>query len=194
MSVRVSLSNFAKQHNLPKSSIYRRCSELDISTSEGLDQDAIERLLEDLGLTKQDPSPDPELMPEQHAQRVGTTIEAGNHAMVLAAPTLPTAFSLESLRSTEVVQFEDPIAVAQQAIALADQMQAAMAADLALRQANLEAIKQAKNEADRRIDALRLDQLKYQIQADLLNNATTEQTRDLQQSLGHFNSLGKPGS
>lgn len=47
----VSLHSFCKEHNLPKSSVYRRAQELNIPTSDGLSEQDCDRLLQEFGVT-----------------------------------------------------------------------------------------------------------------------------------------------
>jgi hypothetical protein len=129
------------------------------------------------GADRPDPLPEPDTPP--------VTVVAGNHHLVLAPPIMPQAFSLESLRSSEAVSFEDPLALANRALAIADQIQTAMDADLKARQ-------QANEELKKRIQTMKLNQLKYEIQANILDSATTDRTISLQDSLAELARLGKP--
>lgn len=45
----ISLHAFCKEFGLPKSSVFRRCKELGINTSDGLDKEACSRLLQEFG-------------------------------------------------------------------------------------------------------------------------------------------------
>ncbi|HIK39767.1 hypothetical protein [Thermoleptolyngbya sp. M55_K2018_002] len=55
----ISLSRFSQLANIPKTSIYRRCTELGIDTSSGLSPDAVELLKADFGLVQDEPEPEP---------------------------------------------------------------------------------------------------------------------------------------
>ena len=120
------------------------------------------------------------------------SVEVGNHAMVLSAPQLPSQFSLETLRTSEVTAFDDPLAIANQALAIADQIQTAMDADLAQRQQRLNATQQANAELAKRVQDMKLKQLKYDLQASQIDQATTDRTMTLQESLAELTRLGKP--
>lgn len=47
----ISLHSFCKENGLPKSSVYRRCQEINISTSDGLSESDCDRLLQEFGVT-----------------------------------------------------------------------------------------------------------------------------------------------
>ena len=184
----ISLSSFANKYTVNKGTVYRKCQELGISTVAGLDQEAVDRLLNAFGLNKQDSIPDRELMDAV------PTVEVGNHAMVLAAPTLPSSYSLETLRTSEVTAFEDPLAVANQALAIADQIQQAMKQDLQQRQIQLQQTTQANDALGQKIQEMKLEQRLYQMQADQLNQQTTAKTQSLQDAIAALGKLGKQES
>ena len=68
-----SLTKFCKDHDLPKSTVHRRCQELRIDTSDGLAADNCDRLLHEFDIAPSDPEPAP----------IQTTVEVGNHQMGL---------------------------------------------------------------------------------------------------------------
>ena len=176
-----SLTKFCKDHDLPKSTVHRRCQELGIDTSEGVSPADCDRLLHEFDIA---PS-EPETVPIQ------TTVEVGNHQIVLSTPQLPAQFSLESLRFGESITFEDPLAVASQFIAVADQISDAMDTDLDHRKAKLNQTKQAKGAITAKANALKLQQQRYQERAYRIDSEQTDQTDSLKEALELLQALGK---
>ena len=176
-----SLTKFCKDHDLPKSTVHRRCQELSIDTSDGLAADNCDRLLHEFDIAPSDPEPAP----------IQATVEVGNHQMVLATPKLPAAFSLESLRFGESITFEDPLAVATQFIEVADQISDAMETDLDNRKAKLNQTKQAKDAIAAKAMALKLQQHRYQEKAYRIDSEQSDQTDSLKEALELLQALGK---
>ncbi|ESA38099.1 hypothetical protein N836_34035 [Leptolyngbya sp. Heron Island J] len=88
----ISLHKFCTQNNLSKSTVHRRCQELNIDTSNGLDQDAVTRLLNEFSVQ-------PEQTQESEAAEISTlTISTGNHRGALDLPSLPTDINLSDVR------------------------------------------------------------------------------------------------
>jgi len=120
------------------------------------------------------------------------TVETGNHQMVLATPQLPTAFSLESLRSTEVVAIADPLAVAAEFLQLADQLTDAMQADIQARQHRVQQAKAAKDVIAQKTQALQLEARLYQLQTAHLDTALNQETEEFTAKLSTLQAMGKP--
>jgi len=148
----ISLSKFCKDNDLPKSSVYRRCQELKIPTADGLASGDADRLLIEFDCIPQ---------AEEPAAVATATVEIGNHQMVLAAPQFPQTYSLASLRSSEAISIDDPLAVAQQFLEAADQIADAMESDLLNRKAKLNQTRQAKDAIASKAMALKLQQQRY---------------------------------
>ena len=176
-----SLTKFCKDYDLPKSTVHRRCQELRIDTSDGLVADDYDRLLHEFDIAP----PEPENTPTQN------TVEVGNHQMVLSTPQLPATFSLESLRFGQSITFEDPLAVASQFIAVADQIGDAMETDLDNRKAKLNQTKQAKDAIAAKATALKLQQQRYQEKAYRIDSEQSDQTDSLKEALELLQALGK---
>jgi len=178
----ISLTKFCKDHALPKSTVYRRCGELNIDTSDGVSPADCDRLLHEF-----DKTPEPE--------KPQITVESGNHQIVLAAPQLPQTYSLESLRlSTDVVSYEDPLAVAAQFIEAADQLSAAMEQDLQQRAAALQRTVQAKEALQAKALELKIQSKIYREEAAWQNAVHSAATAQLQQAIGQLQPLGKPAA
>lgn len=120
------------------------------------------------------------------------TVEAGNHQMVLATPQLPTTFDLGTLRKSHIQTLEDPLAVAQQAMSVVDQLIAAAHADLDNRKQRLEATRAAKEEAAAKVRDLKLEARLYELEAGLVDNNLNRETQALIKEVSTLQQLGKP--
>ena len=176
-----SLTKFCKDYSLAKTTVFNRCKELGIYTSEGVSPTDCDRLLHEFDIAPSEPEPAP----------IQATVEVGNHQMVLATPKLPAAFSLESLRFGESITFEDPLAVATQFIEVADQISDAMETDLDNRKAKLNQTKQAKDSIAAKAMALKLQQQRYQEKAYRIDSEQSDQTDSLKEALELLQALGK---
>lgn len=132
----------------------------------------------------------PETPPQ--AEPTAVTVEVGNHQLVLSAPDLPQTYSLETLRTDEALQFDDPLAIAAQFLVIADQVQAAMETDISQREQKLAATRQAKDTIAAKAQELKLEQRLYKQQTHLIDTAQTHETQSLQTALSTLQNLGKP--
>lgn len=131
--------------------------------------------------------------PEQPSrQPLNVRVEVGNHQLVLAAPKLPQTYSLETLRADEALQFEDPLAIAAQFLVIADQVQAAMEADIDQREQKLVETRQAKDTIAAKAQELKLEQRFYKERTHFIDTAQTHETQSLQTALSALQGLGKP--
>ncbi|WOB45493.1 hypothetical protein HNI00_21925 [Thermoleptolyngbya oregonensis NK1-22] len=186
------LTQFCREYDLPKTTVYRDCKRLGIDTSNGLDDEAIARLKLEYGIEdKTENKPEPTAIAPQVAQ---VTVESGNHRIVLRSPELPQNYSLEALRTSDEVSIEDPLAVAEQFLQVADQITDAMQQDLAAREARLRQTQQAKEAIAQKAQHLHLEKRLYQERANLLNSALSQETAALQTALGAVQDLGKPAA
>ncbi len=181
----ISLTKFCKDNDLPKSSVYRRCQELNISTADGLASSDADRLLHEFDLIPQT---------EEPAAAVTATVEIGNHQIVLAHPQLPQTYSLESLRSSEAISMDDPLAVAQQFLEVANNLTTAMKGDIAQREQRLNETRKAKDTIAAKAAELRLESRLYQLQTSVLDKSVTAETTALQEALAQLQTLGKSPS
>jgi len=128
------------------------------------------------------------------AQPVAVTVETGNHCQALAKPDMNgTQFSLESFRTDDVeaLIFEDPVLVADQFLAVADQLVAGMEADIAIREQRLRATRTAQGKVATKAQELKLEQRLYRDRAKDLDIAQTDETRALQDAVTALQNLGK---
>jgi len=187
-STHISLHSFCRDHDLAKSSVYDRCKALAINTSEGLSASDCDRLRIEFNIHPIATAT------EQAATPVQTTVETGNHYMVLSPPQLPQTYSLGGLRSSEAVGFEDPLAIAARFLQDADAVQLAMQSDIVLRQQRLAATQQAKNAIAAKTQQLQLEARIYQMESQGLDTALTNETQQLSEHLQQLNSMGKPAT
>lgn len=179
----ISLHQFAKDNRLSKTTVHNRARKLGISTADGLASDDADRLLIEFDCVPQI---------EEPAAVATATVEVGNHQMVLAAPQLPQAYSLESLRACEAVFIDDPLEVAKRFLEKATEVTTAMKGDIAQREQRLDDTRKAKDAIDAKANELRLEARLYEMQTAALDKNITTQTANLQESLSQLQSLGKP--
>jgi hypothetical protein len=176
--MKTSLTKFCKDHNLPKSTVYRRCQELNLETTDGLTPVDLNTLLHEFDL-------------EPTVETPEITVEVGNHQIVMGNPQLPQTFSLDSLRSDESIQLEDPLTLANQFFEAADMVTSAMQQDIQRREAKLNQTRQAKEKIAKKAAELHLEKRLYQQQTHMIDTAQTSETDALQQSLAALQDLGK---
>ena len=128
--------------------------------------------------------------PDQQA----VTVEIGNHQIVLSQPTMPQTYSLESLRQSEVVAFDDPLAIAAHFLQTADVLTAEMQRDLRVREQKLQQTQQAKAAIAEKASEFKLEARLYRERTDMLATAQRQETQGLQHSLQTLQSLGKQES
>ena len=128
--------------------------------------------------------------PEPDKQAV--TVEIGNHQLVLTQPELPQTYSLESLRQSEVVAFDDPLAIAAQFLQTADVLTAEMHKDIRVREQKLQQTQQAKAAIAEKAAEFKLEARLYRERTEMLATAQSQETQGLQQSLTTLQNLGKP--
>lgn len=184
-ATRISLHGFCRNHDLAKSSVYDRCKEIGIATSDGLSPDDCDRLRREFNIQ-------PATTPEKPATSVQATVETGNHYIVLSAPQLPQTYSLEGLRQSDAIGFEDPLAIAAKFLQDADAVQLAMQQDIALRQQRLVQTQQAKEAIANKTQQLQLEARLYRMQAGNLDTALTNETQALTEQMQQLNRMGKP--
>ncbi|MBD0270115.1 MAG: hypothetical protein ICV77_17700 [Cyanobacteria bacterium Co-bin8] len=119
------------------------------------------------------------------------TVEVGNHCTALTAPTVEGEFSLEQFRDSESLVFEDPLSVATQFLAVADQLIEAMDADAAQREQRLKLTRQAKEQVSTKAQELQLESRLYRERARIVDTAQTAETDALQQALAALQGMGK---
>lgn len=183
-----SLSKFAKETGLPKSSVYARCQELNFDVRDGLTPVMVETLESEFNVKM----PRPQQQQEETPITPTTVVEAGNHKIVLSAPQLPQRYSLEGLRTGEAIQFDDPLAVAAAFLQDADVLEVAMQQDLEARAARLEATKQAKAAIEAKRQKLELEARLYQLQTQNLDSSLSAETLGLQSELGKLQQFTQP--
>ena len=130
-------------------------------------------------------------------EAVVVTVETGNHCKAIAQPEINgSGFSLEQFRADDIeaLIFENPDEVADQFLAVADQLVESMGADIKAREQRLKATRTAQNKVAEKAQELKLEQRLYCDRARDLDIAQTEQTQSLQNALQTLQALGKPQS
>lgn len=149
-------------------------------------QDAVDLLLTWL---------DPDYQPVPTAAPVEVTVETGNHCSTLAKPDMDGAmFNLEQFRSDDVeaLVFDDPAAIADQFISVADRLVQGMDTDIKQREQRLQATRAAQNKVAEKAQELKLEQRLYRDRARDLDTAQTDETQSLQDAIEALRDLGKP--
>ena len=184
--MKTSLTKFCRDHDLPKSTVYRRAQELKLDTSDGLTPDACKQLLHEFDVVLEP------LAATVEAEKQAVTVEIGNHQIVLSQPEMPQTYSLESLRQSEVVAFDDPLAIAAQFLQTADVLTAEMQRDIRVREQKLQQTQQAKAAIAEKATEFKLEARLYRERTAMLSTAQSQETQSLQQSLTTLQNLGKP--
>ena len=182
-----SLTKFCKDYALSKSTVYRRCQELGLDTSDGLSPEACDRLMHEFDVVLEPPETAP-----VGVEKPAVTVEIGNHAIVLSQPELPQTYSLETLRQSEVIAFDDPLAIAVQFLETADVLTAEMQRDIRVREQKLQQTQQAKAAIAEKATEFKLEARLYRERTAMLATAQSQETQSLQQSLTTLQNLGKP--
>ncbi|MEO0374702.1 MAG: hypothetical protein AAF329_08775 [Cyanobacteria bacterium P01_A01_bin.17] len=128
-------------------------------------------------------------------EAVEVTVETGNHCSKLAQPEMNRlSFSLESFRSDDVeaLVFDNPDDIADQFLAVADQLVGAMDTDIKKREQRLKATRAAQNKVATKAQELKLEQRLYRDRAKDIDSAQTDETQSLQDAVKALQSLGKP--
>ena len=185
--MKISLTKLCKDYDLPKSTVYRRAQELKLDTSEGLTPAACAQLLHEFDVVPEPPAAEP-----VEPDKLAVTVEVGNHQIVLSQPTMPQTYSLESLRQSEVIAFDDPLAIAAQFLQTADVLTAEMQRDIRVREHNLQQTQQAKAAIAEKATEFKLEARLYRERTEMLATAQSQETQSLQQSLTTLQNLGKP--
>jgi hypothetical protein len=120
------------------------------------------------------------------------TVESGNHQIVLNTPQLPQTYTLESLRKSEAVIIEDPLAVATRFMQVADQLVGAMQSDIQQREQRLNQTKQAKDAIATKTAELKLESRLYQERTQIIDSVQSQETQALQSALSLLQQMGKP--
>jgi hypothetical protein len=126
------------------------------------------------------------------AEKQAVTVEIGNHQIILSQPELPQTYSLESLRQSEVLAFDDPLAIAAQFLRTADVLTEEMQRDIRVREQKLQQTQQAKAAIAEKATEFKLEARLYRERTAMLATAQSQETQSLQQSLTTLQNLGQP--
>ncbi|HEY9763478.1 MAG TPA: hypothetical protein V6D07_13185 [Trichocoleus sp.] len=180
-----SLHSFCTEHDLPKTSVRRKAQDLGFDTSNGLSTEAQKALLQEFR---------PDIAPQKIAEVTASTVtvEVGQSS-TLAIPQLGgMQIDLTQFRDSNALVIDDPLAVAQQFLAVADTVIEALDQDAAARETRLLQTRQAREAVTAKAQEMQLEQRLYRERARAVDAATTAEAQSLQQALTHLQSLGKP--
>ena len=127
-------------------------------------------------------------------QAIEVTVETGNHCSTLSPPNMDgTQFSLEQFRADDVeaLVFDDPAAIADQFMLVADRLVAGMDADIKAREQRLKATREAQNKVAAKAQDLKLEQRLYRDRTRDLDTAQTDETQALRDAVSALQTLGK---
>lgn len=147
--------------------------------------DAIATLLRFNGITE--PEPEPALMVEM--------VNMGNHCTALALPTFEgMQIDLAQFRNSSALVIEDPLAAAQQFLAVADTVIDALDQDAAAREARLKQTRQAREAVTAKAQEMQLEQRLYRERARAADVAQSTEAKALADALAALQGLGKPAA
>jgi hypothetical protein len=189
--IHISLGEFERRHNIAKGTISKRAREMGFDTSEGLSPTAYAAMKTEFKVSDR-PAAAPQ--PQAQAQHVPVTIETGNHCTALATPEMAGTFSLERFRADDVTAliFNDPLAVADDFLAISDRLVTGMDADIRAREERLQKTREAQGKVAAKAQELKLESRLYRDRTRDLDMAQTAETRALQDAVVALQSLGKP--
>ena len=113
-------------------------------------------------------------------------------AIVVSAPALPQSYSLGTLQNITALEFDDPLALADQIVQAVDHVQTAMQRDIDRKQQKLNDTRKAKDLVTAKVQELKLDQRFYQEKNTQISTAQTQDTQSLQDLATLLQGLGKP--
>jgi len=185
-----SLTKFCKDHNLPKSSVYRRCQELNIDTTDGLTPDACDRLRHefDVELPVQPEPPD--------TTRVSVEVTTSD-IMPINPLQLPigSQFNLNAalaqIDGAKGDAFDDPTAIVDAVEVLLDQVEHALDHKLDQQQQKLNTTQQQVTRLYEKKAEFKLKTAIAANESRKLATAQTQATQQLQQAYQEVLQLGK---
>jgi hypothetical protein len=178
-----SLHSFCKDHNLAKSTVHRWLTAEGYTTSEGLTPDAQAAILAQF-------CPEPEAQEEPQATESVVTV-LGTVTPTLEAPTFNSSVALARLRGGDgsIAAYADPMAAINQALEIFDAAEAAMAQDLAARQALLQQTQNAARQMAAKAAQLQAQQAEYKIKSDVMALLQGQEQAALGELLGKAQAL-----
>ncbi|HEY9881483.1 MAG TPA: hypothetical protein V6D29_23720 [Leptolyngbyaceae cyanobacterium] len=172
----ISLHAFAKQHDLPKSSVHSRAQSLGIDTSNGLNYEAQTLLLREFGK---------EAAPQ-------TKVEQGNHRNALTLTVGSDTASLEQFRTDRIRQaLANPREFMSGLTGFLDQLEEGMEQAEAQQEQELLQVRQLKRQSQKRIEQFRRRADEYRIKTDVLASIQNAELDDLTALAQEVNALGK---
>ena len=178
----ISLTQFCKDRDLPKTSVYRRCQELKIDVTNGLDEAAIARLEQEFAQTQAARALKPEVLP-------------GNHAKAIALRTNVQSASLEEFRTDRIRQYlSNPQEMMEGIDLVLDSIEEGMEAAELQQEQELQQLRQVKRKAQKRLEQFRRRTDEYRLKTDILASIQNSELDEIEDLQAEVNSLGKSGS
>lgn len=183
-----SLHSFCTQHDIPKTTVKRWLNDNGYDTSQGMSPDAVAAAKAHFRIEDLQTEP-------TEGITGGVSVVVGNHCTAVEPPSYQgLTVDLGQFRDSESLVIADPLAVAHQFLSAADQIQDALAADIAAREARLQQTRKAQQQIEAKAQQLALEQRLYRLQTAQLDQAQTEETQALSQHLEALQALGKPAA
>jgi hypothetical protein len=174
-----SLSSWCKENNLAKGTVHAKAKGLDIDTSKGLSDDAINQLSEAFNLSSSTTVSQTEIL-------------TGNHRTVSKLALSPTSIDLGNLRGNSQLTIinNDALSAVDNALTMADQLMDAMDSDIDFQTDQLQRTQTANNQLRRKAEALRRKQDSYAIKSQLIGLSQGKEAIELQQTMQELQNLG----
>ncbi|MBD2259902.1 hypothetical protein [Pseudanabaena sp. FACHB-2040] len=171
-----SIHAFAKQHDIPRSTLYDRCKTLGLDTSNGLDYEAQARLLKEFGK---------EAVPQ-------VTVEEGNHRSDMTLHVGQAAASLEQFRTDRTRSaLSNPREFMAGLTGFLDQIEQGMELAEAQQEQELQQVRHLKRQSQKRIEQFHRRSDEYRIKTDVLAHIQNAEIDDLADLAEEINTLGK---
>lgn len=172
----VSVHSFAKQHDIPRSTLYDRCKALELDTSNGLDEAAQALLLKEFGK---------EVVPQ-------VEVEQGNHRSAMTLQVGANAANLEQFRTDRTRSaLANPREFMTGLTGFLDQIEEGMELAETQQEQELQQLRQVKRQSQKRIEQFRRRADEYRIKTDVLGHIQNAELDELQDLAEEVNHLGK---
>lgn len=175
---KISLNQFARERGVNPGTIYRKCKELSISTSDGLQPEAVAILLRHF--------PMPQPTAPSNTTSAMTLRQPGE--MTKPDPTMPTELDLSFWGVSGDEHFDDPVALAEKAIAALDQIDTALDTHLTTLEQRRDTTKSAAQRLRDKREGLKTKAIKAELRAEFINHEIKQDEATLQREI---EALGK---
>lgn len=182
----ISLTKFCRDNGIPKTSAFTRCKELNIDTSNGLDESARQALLNEFNvqpISVEDPS---------SRQDPAIVVEVGNHRSAITYE-VPTRYSLERFRSDRTRQaLSNPTEFVKSLGDVVGGLKEAMDAAEIAQEEELQQIRRVKSSTVAKLNDLQMRAERYRMKSDLVALMQNNELDELTSAANEIQCLGKP--